>query len=82
MGGAASPDGWWRHRGNALAQVTALGCRAGFSTSDDSYECGDVSLEGMTPFRFALEHRVGARSALDMVVMVGMITTCLIQVSS
>ena len=36
----------------------------------------------MTPFRFALEHRVGARSALDTVVMVGMITTCLIQVSS
>ena len=36
----------------------------------------------MTPFRFALEHHVDVRSALDMVVMVGMITTCLIQVSS
>ena len=36
----------------------------------------------MTPLSFALGHHAGARSALDMVVMVGMITTCLIQVSS
>lgn len=36
----------------------------------------------MTPLRFALAHHVGASSALDVVVMIGMITKCSIQVAS